>query len=164
MEKVEDYANNMGISMYDAINEVENIPGLGGARAKNSLEDFAKMINKLMDSVDNMEIREFIELVLLETGYVEELQKEDSIESKTRLENIGEFLSVAVDFDVNNPEGSLEDFLSGISLLSDVDKTQDVDNSITMLTVHSAKGLEFPIVFMVGMEEGLFPHIQGIGK
>ncbi|NMA86280.1 MAG: UvrD-helicase domain-containing protein, partial [Tissierellia bacterium] len=156
MEKVEDYANNMSISMYDAINEVENIPGLG-ARAKNSLEDFAKMINKLMDSVDNMEIREFIELVLLETGYVEELQKEDSIESKTRLENIGEFLSVAVDFDVNNPEGSLEDFLSGISLLSDVDKTQDVDNSITMLTVHSAKGLEFPIVFMVGMEEGLFP-------
>ena len=73
------------------------------------------------------------------------------------MENIGEFLSVAADFDLNNADGSLEDFLSGVSLLSDIDKTKDVDNSVTMLTVHSAKGLEFPIVFMVGMEEGLFP-------
>jgi DNA helicase-2/ATP-dependent DNA helicase PcrA len=156
IEKVENYANRMDISIYDAINQVENIEGLSG-RAKNSLKEFSDMINKFMDRVYNMEIREFIELVLLESGYVHELEKEDTIESKTRLENINEFLSVAVDFDVNNPGGNLEDFLSGISLLSDVDKTQDVDNSVTMLTVHSAKGLEFPIVFMVGMEEGLFP-------
>ena len=156
IEKVENYANRMGISVYDAINQVENIEGLG-SRAKNNLKEFSHIINKLMDTKDNMEIRDFIELVLLESGYVQELEKENTIESRTRLENINEFLSVAVDFDVNNPDGNLEDFLSGISLLSDVDKTEDVDNSVTMLTVHSAKGLEFPVVFMVGMEEGLFP-------
>ena len=156
IEKVENYANEMGISMYDAICEVENINSLSN-RAKNNLKEFANMINKLMNMKDNMEIRDFIEEILMEIGYIHELQKENTIESRTRLENIGEFLSVASDFDLNNPDGSLEDFLSGVSLLSDVDKTQDIDNSVTMLTVHSAKGLEFPVVFMVGMEEGLFP-------
>ena len=156
IEKVENYANEMNISMYDAICEVENINSLSG-RAKNNLKGFANIINKFMDMKDNMEIRDFIEEVLIEIGYIHELQKENTIESRTRLENIGEFLSVAADFDLNNADGSLEDFLSGVSLLSDVDKTEDVDNSVTMLTVHSAKGLEFPIVFMVGMEEGLFP-------
>lgn len=156
IEKVENYANEMSISMYDAICEVENINSLSG-RAKNSLKEFSQMINKFMDIKEDMEIRDFIEKVLIEIGYIHELQKENTIESRTRLENIGEFLSVAADFDLNNPDGSLEDFLSGVSLLSDIDKTKDVDNSVTMLTVHSAKGLEFPIVFMVGMEEGLFP-------
>ena len=156
IEKVENYGSEMGISMYDAICQVENINGLS-ARAKNSIKEFTEIINTLMDGLNDMEIRDFIEEVLVNSGYVHELQKEDSIESRTRLDNIGEFLSVASDFDLNNPEGTLEDFLSGVSLLSDMDKTEDVDNSVTMLTVHSAKGLEFPIVFMVGMEEGLFP-------
>ncbi|NMB26750.1 MAG: ATP-binding domain-containing protein, partial [Tissierellia bacterium] len=89
---------------------------------------------------------------------------EGSIESRTRLDNIREFISVAVDFEVTNPDGTLEDFLADISLLSDVDKTADVDNSVTLLTVHSAKGLEFPVVFMVGMEEGLFPISRALNN
>lgn len=161
MERVENYADELGISIFDAINEVENIEKLSG-RAKNSLGDFAQMINGFMDKIDNMEIKDFIEMVILESGYVQDLEKEDTIEATTRLENINEFLSVAIDYDVNNPDGSLEDFLSGISLLSDVDKTEDADNSVTMLTVHSAKGLEFPVVFMVGMEEGLFPMSRAL--
>lgn len=156
VERVENYANTTGISIYEALQNVEKIKGLN-ARAKNNLIGFSNMINKLIDRSDNMGIKDFIEEVLMEIGYIYELEKENTIESKTRLENIGEFISVAVDFEVNNPDGNLEDFLSDVSLLSDVDKTEDTDNSVTMLTVHSAKGLEFPIVFMVGMEEGLFP-------
>lgn len=158
IERLEAYANRSGISMFDALNEVDNIDKLGG-RAKNSLKDFAQLINNLMDQVNTMGVEDFIRLVLVESGYGQDLEKEAShnVEARTRLENIEEFISVAIDYDVNNPHGHLEDFLSGVSLLSDVDKTEDKENSVTMLTVHSAKGLEFPVVFMVGMEEGLFP-------
>ncbi len=85
------------------------------------------------------------------------MKKEGTVEARTRIENIEEFLSVAVSFEERNPGESLEDFLASVSLLSDVDKTVDADNVVTMMTVHSAKGLEFKSVFLVGMEEGLFP-------
>ena len=156
MEKVEGYASEIGESIYNVLLDVEQIPGLS-TRAKNSLKTFIDMINKFMAMREVMGIQEFIEEVVYGVGYIKELEDEGSIESQTRLDNIKEFISVAIDFQVANPEGTLEDFLANISLLSDVDKTEDIDNSVTLLTVHSAKGLEFPIVFMVGMEEGLFP-------
>lgn len=156
LEKVEAYANQKGESIYKALLELDEIPNLS-TRAKNNLKSFLDMINSFMAMSEVMGLREFLEEVINKTGYVKELEQEDSIESQTRLDNIREFLSVAVDFEVNNPNGTLEDFLANISLLSDVDKTEDVDNAVTLLTVHSAKGLEFPVVFIVGMEEGLFP-------
>lgn len=104
-----------------------------------------------------MGVKEFIEELINSTGYIEELERENTIEAKTRIENIKDFLSVALAFEQKNPGLGLEDFLASVSLLSDVDKTVDADNVISMMTVHSAKGLEFPIVFLVGMEEGLFP-------
>ncbi|MCF6461194.1 UvrD-helicase domain-containing protein [Clostridium sp. Cult3] len=154
--KVEEYANAIGESIYIVLQDVESVPGLS-TRAINSLSGFKEIINNLMDMKEEMGIKDFIEEVLYRTEYIKELEKEDNIEAQTRLENIREFISVAIDFEVKNPEGTLEDFLANVSLLSDVDKTEDVENSATMLTVHSAKGLEFPVVFMVGMEEGLFP-------
>lgn len=156
MGKIQEYANEMDKSIYSALLDVDKIPGLS-KRARNSLTSFIDMINKFMAMKEVMGIEEFIEKVVYGVGYIKQLEDDDSIESQTRLDNIKEFISVAIDFELNDPEGTLEDFLSNVSLLSDVDKTEDIDNSVTLLTVHSAKGLEFPIVFMVGMEEGLFP-------
>ncbi len=156
IDKIEEYASRTGESIYSALLSVEEIPKLS-KRAINNLNSFIDMINRLIALKDMINVREFIEKVIEETGYVRELEEEDNIESQTRLENIREFLSVAIDFEEKNKDGTLEDFLASVSLLSDVDKTDDIENSVTMLTVHSAKGLEFPVVFMVGMEEGLFP-------
>jgi DNA helicase-2/ATP-dependent DNA helicase PcrA len=156
IDKIEEYANNTGESIYGVLLNVEDIPGLS-KRAINNLKTFIDMINKFIAMKEVMGVKEFIEEVVYGVGYIKELEEENSIESQTRLDNIKEFISVAVDFEVKNPEGTLEDFLATVSLLSDVDKTADMENSATMLTVHSAKGLEFPVVFMVGMEEGLFP-------
>lgn len=156
MEKIEEYADRTGESIYSALLSVEEIPRLS-KRAINNLNSFIDMINRLISLKELIGVKDFIEEVIEETGYVKKLEEEDNIESQTRLENIKEFVSVAVDFEEQNEDGTLEDFLASVSLLSDVDKTEDIENSVTMLTVHSAKGLEFPVVFMVGMEEGLFP-------
>ncbi len=156
INKIEEYANRTGESIYSALLSVEEIPGLS-KRATNNLNSFIDMINRFIALKELVSVKEFIEEVIEETGYVKKLKEEDNIESQTRLENIREFISVAIDFEEKNEDGTLEDFLASVSLLSDVDKTADLENSVTMLTVHSSKGLEFPIVFMVGMEEGLFP-------
>ena len=163
MERIEEYANKTGESLYSAILSVDEIPKLS-KRATDNLKKFADMINNFFAMKEVMDLKEFIEKIIYDTGYIKELEEEGSIESRTRLDNIREFISVAVDFEVTNPDGTLEDFLANISLLSDVDKTADVDDSVTLLTVHSAKGLEFPVVFMVGMEEGLFPISRALNN
>ena len=109
-----------------------------------------------------MGIKDFIEEVIKASGYIESLKKEDTIESQTRLENIQEFISVAMDFELRTGESNLEEFLANIALLSDVDKTSDSTDVVTMMTIHSSKGLEFPVVFTVGMEEGLFPTFRAL--
>lgn len=161
IEKIEEYANQIDENMYSVLLEIDNIPKLS-TRAKNNIKTFVDIINKFMAMSEVVSVNEFIEKIVYGIGYIKQLEDEGSIESQTRLENIKEFISVAVDFEVNNPDGTLEDFLANVSLLSDVDKTEDVDNSVTLLTIHSAKGLEFPVVFLVGMEEGLFPISRAI--
>ena len=156
IEKIENYASKTGESLYSAILDVEDIPGIS-KRAINNLTKFTDMINKFMAMKEILGLKDFIEEVVNSTGYISELEKEDTIEATTRIENLKEFISVAVDFEMMEEEGSLEEFLSSISLLSDVDNMEETDESVTMLTVHSAKGLEFPVVFLVGMEDGLFP-------
>lgn len=157
--KVEDFAVSNGDSMYGALLDLDVIPGLS-QRAKNSLKEFMDIMTILMAKKDILNLREFIEEVIASIGYIAELEKENTIEATTRIENIKEFISVAIDFEMSRGESSLEDFLADICLLSDVDKTTDSTNVVTMMTVHSAKGLEFPIVFMVGMEDGLFPTFR----
>lgn len=156
IEKIENYASNKDESLYSVMMEIDKVDGLS-TRAKNSIKEFVNMINQFMAMSEVMSVNQFIEKVVYGVGYIKALEKEGGIEAETRLQNIKEFISVAVDFEVNNPDGTLEDFLANISLLSDVDKTANIENSVTLLTVHSAKGLEFPVVFLVGMEEGLFP-------
>ena len=153
--KLEEIAMERNDSIYGVLLDLDNLNL--GARAKNSLKVFVDMMNNLMAKKELMSIREFIEEVIDVTGYIKDLEKENTIEAKTRIENIKEFLSVAVDFELQLGEDNFEEFLAQIALLSDVDKTSDSVNVVTLMTVHSAKGLEFPVVFMVGMEEGLFP-------
>lgn len=161
LEKIESYANGTGESIYSAILSIDNIPGIS-ERTKNNLRKFTSTINELIVMKEILGVQDFIEKLLNDSGYADELRKENSIESQTRLENINEFISVAVDYERENPEGTIEDFLVNVSLLSDVDKTEDVDNAATMLTIHSSKGLEFPVIFLVGMEEGLFPSARSV--
>jgi len=156
IEKIEEYASNNDKSMYSVMMDIDKVKTLSSGPRKK-VREFVGMINEFKALSEVLSINELIEKILYSVGYIKELEEEGSIESQTRLENIKEFISVAVDFEVKNPDGTLEDFLANISLLSDVDKTEDKENSVTLLTVHSAKGLEFPVVFLVGMEEGLFP-------
>lgn len=103
-----------------------------------------------------------VDYLIEETHYADELIKENTVESKSRLENVREFSSVALNFEMMSETSDLTDFLAQISLLSDVDKTEEGDDCVTLMTMHSAKGLEFPVVFIVGMEDGLFPSMRSI--
>ncbi len=156
VNKIEEYATEKDQSMYSVMENIDEA-GILSAGPRKKVKDFVHMIEGFREMSQNLGVDEFIDKLVNGVGYIEELEKEGGIEAESRLQNIKEFISVAVDFEVKNPNGSLEDFLATISLLSDVDKTEDKANSVTLLTVHSAKGLEFPVVFLVGMEEGLFP-------
>ena len=98
------------------------------------------------------------------SGYTKSLELENSVEAETRMQNLEEFLTVAIEFEEESADNSLAEFLESITLSSDVDEMQDEDNSVTLMTLHSAKGLEFPAVFLVGMEEGIFPGYKSIGE
>lgn len=160
IERIENYAIDKGESIYSVLLSAKDLDFLS-TRARNCVLPFVEMMTTLMAKREIMGLEEFIEDLIESTGYIQDLEKQDTVESRTRIENIREFLSVAISFEEANKDEDIEDlleeFLVSISLLSDVDKTIDQDNLITMMTVHSAKGLEFPVVFLVGMEEGLFP-------
>lgn len=156
IDKIEQYAIENGDSLYGALLDIDSIDSLN-ARARNSVKPFVDLMNIFMAKKEIMGIQEFIEDLIYASGYIPDLEKENTIEATTRIDNIKEFLSVALTFEEQNPEAQMEEFLASVSLLSDVDKTVDEDNMITLMTVHSSKGLEFPIVFLVGMEQGLFP-------
>ena len=156
VDKIEEYATEKGESIYEALLSLDNIDSLS-TRAKNSVKPFVDMMNNLIAMKEIMGVKDLIEKVIYESGYISDLENDNTIESRTRIDNIMEFISVAIAFEEKNENTNLEEFLASVSLLSDIDKTIDEDNLITMMTVHSAKGLEFPVVFLVGMEEGLFP-------
>lgn len=153
------YANENEISLFEASYDIENL-GLPKLATK-SVQDFTAMIEMLMIKKDVMPLSDFLEEVYKDTGYEDMLLQDDTIEGKSRVENINEFLSATKDFEERYEENSLEDFLSHTSLLADVDKTEDtIKDSVTLLTVHSAKGLEYNTIFVTGMEEGMFPMIR----
>ncbi len=158
VEKLETYALEKDESIYSVVLDVEEISGLSN-RAKNRVKNFSTLITKFFAMKELLGVKELIENIIESIGYIENLKKDNSVESRTRIENIEEFISVAIEYEKKNDENSLEDFLAGISLLSDIDKIDDeeADNSVTLMTLHSAKGLEFPVVFLSGMEEGMFP-------
>lgn len=149
---LEQYAREHDTSMYFAIPDVE----LKG-RARKVLDNFKKFIDDLINQLDFMTITEVIDYILEKTGYMDELKEDDTKESESRIENINEFIRAAREFMETSEDKSLESFLSGITLVSDIDTAGDIGESVVLMTLHSAKGLEFPVVFMAGMEEGIFP-------
>lgn len=149
---LQDYANTNGTSLLMSIPEVDV-----ALRARKALDSFKELINDLNKKLDFMTITDVIDYVLDKTGYMDELKEDNTRESEARIENINEFIRAASEFEATSEDKSLEAFLSGITLVSDIDTVGDIGDSIVLMTLHSAKGLEFPIVFMAGMEEGIFP-------
>ncbi|GGA53246.1 ATP-dependent DNA helicase PcrA [Kroppenstedtia guangzhouensis] len=160
VDKIAAFADREGISMMQALLEVEGI-GLSN-RFLRPLEKFTGLIKELNAMMEYLSAGELTEEVLERTGYREELMKEETVEAASRLENIDEFLSVTREFEEKNEDKSLVAFLTDLALISDVDTLEEdpdaPEDAVTLMTLHSAKGLEFPQVFLVGMEEGIFPH------
>ena len=158
MEHVAAYAEEQGISLFEALSSTDEIPVT--KRARTSLENFAAMIFDLLNDIEGKDVLSLIETVIKQTGYGDMLDKEaeHDPQGESRKENVGEFLSVAKDYMDSNPDGNLQDFLENVALVSDVDDFESSDSKVTLMTLHAAKGLEFTVVFLTGLDEGLFPH------
>jgi DNA helicase-2/ATP-dependent DNA helicase PcrA len=157
--KMMDYAAAQQLSLFDVVSNPELVPGLT-ARTKRPLEGLAEMIFTLMAQAQSMPVVDLVEKIMNESGYLGELEESNDPQDKVRLENLGELLNVAKEFAQSDTEETLENFLSQVALVSDIDNAALEEQRVTLMTLHSAKGLEFPIVFMAGLEEGLFPHAR----
>jgi DNA helicase-2/ATP-dependent DNA helicase PcrA len=155
---ISNYAETNGVSKFEACFDFDKM-GLITSAAK-SIESFVSMIEMLMIKKDAMPLSEFIISVIEDTGLKDMLLQDETVEGRSRVENIHEFLSAAKDFEERYEENTLEDFLVHISLLADIDKTDSAKDVVTLMTVHSAKGLEFDTVFITGLEDGMFPSIH----
>lgn len=164
MGKVTAYASSEGIGIYEALKWAKAVPGLG--RAADKVLVFVNQIEHMRESLatEGYEIRDIMEDVLETTGYRQELEAEGEIESQTRLENIEELMSKAASYTAENDEPSLDGFLEEVALVADIDRVDDSESRITLMTLHSAKGLEFPKVYLSGMEDGLFPSMMAISS
>lgn len=163
LDKIARYAQEHDISMYQALAEVDFI-GLSG-KAANAAADFRDLINIYTQQQEYLSVSELVEQVIDRTGYVDMLAAEKTIESQTRIENIEEFLSVTKSFEESSEDKTLIAFLTDLALVADIDqlgKEEGPVESVVLMTLHSAKGLEFPVVFLIGMEEGVFPHSRSL--
>lgn len=156
VEKIEQLSIEKGESIYSVILDIDEMTNLSH-RAKSKVKDFISIINKFIAMKEILSVRDLIENIIDSTNYIKELEKEETLEAQSRIENIEEFISVAIDFETTGEEKTLEEFLQNISLLSDIDRLEEDDDFVTLMTLHSAKGLEYPVVFLTGMEEGIFP-------
>ena len=161
LDKIQAISEQTGIPMYEIIKEADQY---GLARVHANAQNFITVIEDLISKKDEYTITELIKHTLKETGYTKALEDENSIEAENRIENLEEFLTVAVQFEEEEAENDLSSFLEGITLSSDIDGMDEEEESVTLMTLHSAKGLEFPVVFLVGMEEGIFPGYKSIGE
>lgn len=161
IDNIQEISEQTGLSMFDIIKHADEY-GLNRVKA-NSIE-FIATIEYLRGKMEELSISELIKETLNKTGYVKALEQENTTEAETRIENLEEFLTVAIEFEEEEAENTLGDFLEGITLSSDIDGMEDSDDSVTLMTLHSAKGLEFPVVFLVGLEEGIFPGNKSIGE
>lgn len=161
IEQIQEISDKTGNSMYEII---RNAQEYGLTRVFSNSRDFIEQIEYLKSKKDELKISDLIKETLNKTGYTKALENENSVEAETRIENLEEFLTVAIEFEEESADNTLSEFLENITLSSDIDGMEDQDNSITLMTLHSAKGLEFPVVFLVGMEEGIFPGYKTIGE
>jgi DNA helicase-2/ATP-dependent DNA helicase PcrA len=164
--RVLSHADTMGIPVWEAAAEPSCVPGLGTA-AQKALGRFMSTMERLLERVQGgAPVGDILSETLTETGYTDALQAERTIEAQGRIENLEELVRVAREYDATAPEGSgsLEEFLQQIALLADADTRQDDEGLVTLMTMHNAKGLEYPIVFMIGMEDGVFPHSRALDE
>ena len=161
LDKIQDLAIENETSMYEII---KNSDQYGLNRVFLNSREFVNAIEELRAKKDELIISELVKLTLKKTGYTKALEDEKTIEAENRIENLEEFLTVAMEFEKEEVDNSLEYFLQGMTLSSDIDNVDDTEESVTLMTLHSAKGLEFPVVFLVGMEEGIFPGYKSIGE
>ncbi|MFR1903881.1 MAG: DNA helicase PcrA [Veillonella sp.] len=155
--KLQDYARANGTSLFMTLTQLHLVDTIKG-KTKEKLEEFGILIFTLVAEMEDKTVLDILESILDRTGYLAQLEESTDPQDQARAENIGELLSVAKDFQDTNPNGTVEDFLEQVALVNDVDSFEQEESKVTLMTLHAAKGLEFPIVFLGGLEEGLFPH------
>ena len=154
-------SSQMGIPLWEILNDQTSINALAG-RSSKAVNQFARIIQHWQDEVENLTTLEILEGILEDSGYIEDLKKQGTEDADNRMENLGELCSAVAQFQEDNEETTLESFLANASLASDLDNLQEGQQAVSLMTLHSAKGLEFPVVFMVGLEQGLLPHFRSI--
>ncbi len=157
VKNLSDFADGLDISLFAAclrIDDALEIP----PRTRTKLKEFAELILKFKDAVSSYNLQDFVTLVIEKSGYLAELQRENTPESEADIDNLQELVNVAGEFEPEENENALGEFLQQIALVSDIDGMDNISNNVTLMTLHSAKGLEFPVVFLAGCDEGIFPH------
>ena len=159
VKRLQDFADREDISLFAAAQRVQEdneIP----PRTRSKITDFVNLITKFREAVPNYNLREFVTLVIEKSDYLAELQMQNTPEADADIENLQEFVNVAEEFVPEDDTNVLGEFLAQVALVSDIDNMDTIANNVTLMTLHSAKGLEFPIVFLAGMDEGVFPHLR----
>lgn len=157
VKNLQEYADKLDISLFEAaqrIDENNEIP----PRTRSKIKDFAELILKFKDAVKSYSLQEFVTLVIEKTGYLAELQAQNTPESEADIENLQELVNVAGEYEPEDMDNILGEFLQQVALVSDTDNLDNIANNVTLMTLHAAKGLEFPVVFLAGCDEGIFPH------
>lgn len=153
-------AEESNTSIFEIIKNVDYSSLSSGVKSK--LKIFHELLSDFIASAEKMTVSQLMEYILMQTGYINELEAENTPEAISRIENLKEMIGAAVEFEDRSPEGSLEDFLAELALVSDVDQLDENQKAVVLMTLHSAKGLEFPVVFLAGMDEGIFPHARSL--
>ena len=161
LDNIQEISEKTGASMYEII---KNSNEYGLSRVYANSREFVELIEELRIKSSQIAISELIKETLKKSGYTKALELENTVEAESRIQNLDEFLTVAIEFEEQSADNTLQEFLESITLTTDLDNMEDTENSVTLMTLHSAKGLEFPVVFLVGMEEGIFPGYKSIGE
>lgn len=157
IRNLQEFADKEDISLFQACERIEEAIDIP-PRTRSKLKDFAELILKFKDAVKSYNLQEFVTLVIEKSGYLAELQSQNTPEAEADIENLQELVNVAGEFVAEDQDNILGEFLQQVALVSDIDGMDDISNNVTLMTLHSAKGLEFPVVFLAGCDEGVFPH------
>ena len=161
IERLTDASSQLGIPLWDVVSDAEAVRSLGGRSAKGLLQ-FCELINGLQACAQDIAPSELVQRVIEQSGYVAELIADGTDEAEDRRRNLNELVNAALQYQEENEEGSLEDFLASAALASDADSKDTDQDRVTLMTLHASKGLEFPVVYLVGMEQGLFPSYRSL--
>ena len=161
LSKIEDAATQLGIPLWEILSDESSVNTLAGRSAKAIIK-FAEMIGRWQSQVETLPASQIVQGIIQDSGYIEDLKNQGTDEATNRIENVIELYNAVLQFEEQNEEPTLTSFLAKASLASDLDDLQEEDSRVSLMTLHSAKGLEFPVVFLVGMEQGLFPNFRSL--